>query len=67
MKKPNKPTFRSRRKVGARSRRAGRDTDDASRAELIREFDRAEPAPPTKEIELMTEEERKIFLRPSTN
>jgi hypothetical protein len=67
MKKSNKPTFRSSRKVGARRRRAGRDTDDASRAELIREFDRAEPAPPTKEIELMTEEERKIFLRPSSN
>jgi hypothetical protein len=60
-------TLRSRRKISARSRRARRDVEAASRTEVIREFDRAEPTPPTEEIHLMTEEERKIYVHPSTN
>jgi hypothetical protein len=60
-------TLRSRRKISARSRRARRDVKAASRTEVIREFDRAEPTPPTEEIHLMTEEERKIYVHPSTN
>lgn len=57
-------TVRSMRKISARSRRARPDIEAASRSEVIREFDRAEPTPPTKEIQLMTEEERKIFPPP---
>ncbi|KAF5407870.1 MAG: hypothetical protein Udaeo2_19930 [Candidatus Udaeobacter sp.] len=64
---PKNTTLRSRRKISARSRRAGRDVQAASGTEVIREFDRAEPTPPTEEIQLMTEEERKIYIHPSTN
>jgi hypothetical protein len=67
MKKSKKATLRSSRKIAARSRRACRDVEAASRADVIRQFDRAESAPPTKEIKLMTEEERKIYVHPSTN
>jgi hypothetical protein len=67
MKKSKNTKLRSRQKIAARNRRACRDVEAASRAEVIREFDRAEPTPPTKEIQLMTEEERKIYVHPSTN
>jgi hypothetical protein len=67
MKKPNKATLRRRRKLAARSRRACRDVEAASWAEVIRQFDRTVSALPTKEIQLMTEEERKIYVHPSTN
>ena len=60
-------TLRSKRKISARSRRARPDIETASRAEVIREFDRTEPEQPTKEIQLMSEEERKIYVHPSTN
>jgi hypothetical protein len=60
-------TLRSRRKISARSRRTCRDVEAASRTEGIREFDRAAPTSPTEEIQLMTEEERKIYVHPSTN
>jgi hypothetical protein len=32
---------------------------------IIRRFDRADPTPPTNEIQLMTEEERQIYVRSS--
>jgi hypothetical protein len=67
MRKSNKATLRRRRKIAARSRRACRDVEAASRAEVIRQFDRTVSALPTKEIQLMTEEERKIYVHPSTN
>jgi hypothetical protein len=60
-------TLRSQRKISARSRRARPDREAVSRTEVIREFDRAEPTSPTEEIQLMTEEERKIYVHPSTN
>jgi hypothetical protein len=60
-------TLRSRRKISARSRRACRDVEATRRREVVREFDRAEPTSPTEEIQLMTEEERKIYVHPSTN
>jgi len=52
-------TIRSRRKISARSRRSCRDVEAASRTEVIREFDRAEPISPT--------EEERIYVYPSTN
>jgi hypothetical protein len=67
MKKSKKATLRSRRKIAARSCRACRDVEAARRADVIRQFDRTESAPPTEEIQLMTEEERKIYVHPSTN
>jgi hypothetical protein len=67
MKKSKKAKPGSRRNTGTRRRRVLGDIDDASRAEVIREFDRAEPIPPTKEIHLMSKEEREILVRPSTN
>jgi hypothetical protein len=67
MKKSKKATLRRRRKLAARSRRACRDIEAARRADVIRQFDRTVFAPPTKEIQLMSEEERKIYVHPSTN
>jgi hypothetical protein len=67
MKKSKKATLRSRRKIAARSRRACRDVEAARRADVIRQFDRTVSALATKEIQLMTEEERKIYVHPSTN
>jgi hypothetical protein len=64
MRKPKKPTHKPKRKIAA-SR--SRDPEAAHRDEIIREFDRAEPIPPTKEIQLMSKEEREILVRPSTN
>jgi hypothetical protein len=66
MKKSKNTTLRSRRKIAARNRRVCRDVEAASRLEVICEFDRAEPTPPTEEIQLMTEEEREIYVHPST-
>jgi hypothetical protein len=66
MRSSDKVTRRSRRKIAARGSRACRDVGADTVAATIRQFDRAEPTPPTKEIQLMTEEERKIYTRPST-
>ena len=67
MKKSKKATLRRRRKIAARSRRACRDVEAARRADVIRQFDRTQSAPQTKEVQLMTVEERKIYVHPSTN
>ena len=67
MKKSKKATLRRRRKIAARSRRACRDVEAARRADVIRQFDRTQSAPQTNEVQLMTEEERKIYVHPSTN
>jgi hypothetical protein len=66
MRNSNKATRRSRRKIAARSSRACRDVGTDTVAATIRQFDRAEPTPLTKEIRLMTKEERKIYTHPST-
>jgi len=64
MRRSNKATVRRRRKVAARGGRACRNVEGTMTA-IIRRFDRAEPTPPTKEIQLMTEEERQIYVRSS--
>jgi hypothetical protein len=46
------------------NRRACRNVE-GTMAAIIRRFDRTEPTPPTKEIQLMTEEERQIYVRSS--
>jgi hypothetical protein len=67
MRKLKKPIYKPKRKVAARSLRSPRSVEAASRAEVLCGFDRAEPTPPAKEIQLMTEEERKIYVHPSKN
>jgi len=56
-----------KRKIVARRRRSRRDKEAAWTAEDIRRFDRTEPTPTANEIQLMTAEERKIYVRPSTD
>jgi hypothetical protein len=64
MRRSNKATVRRRRKVAARGGRACRSVEGTMTA-IIRRFDRADPTPPTKEIQLMTKEERQIYVRSS--
>jgi hypothetical protein len=66
MKKPKNPKDEPKRKVEA-PRHCARRAEAINIAEVIRGFDRAEPTLSTKEIQLMTEEERKIYIHPSTN
>jgi hypothetical protein len=65
MRKSKKAAVGRKQKGPAGKRRVSRELE-SSAVEIIREFDRAEPTPPTKEIQLMTDEERNIFERPST-
>ena len=64
MRRSSKATVRRRRKVAARGGRACRNLEGTVAA-IIRRFDRADPTPSTKEIQLMTEEERQIYVRSS--
>jgi hypothetical protein len=64
MRKSNKSTVRRRRKVAARGGRACRNVE-GTMAAIIHCFDRVEPTPPTQEMQLMTEEERQIYVRSS--
>jgi hypothetical protein len=58
---------RKAKRVAAQKEQIDLETKIAVMSDTIRRFHHAEPTPPEKEIHLMTEEERKIYVRPTKN